>query len=138
MSFNGFYLGLFLSKGKLINDRLVDYQSFNSKTVTCVGLKQTKNFEIFDFEVPHPKFVDDILSYILNNPYFDNSFDVIKRLIMIYFALSSSNSEIERGFCTMKRIKTLSKNKLLSKNLDKLMIISLLGEDTKFLIVNLI
>ena len=53
------------------------------------------------------------------------------KLIEIYAALPTTNSEIERGFSCMKRIKTALRNKLSVGRLQDLMMIALNGEDVK-------
>ena len=116
--------------------RLMDYyisgnlnSMFNDQELILSEWGKVKHKIINEFK-KDSKFTNE-LYYILNNPYFQHAFENIKRLIEIYCALPSSNAEIERGFSAMSRIKTLSRNKLLTENLDNLMIISLIGEDVK-------
>ena len=71
----------------------------------------------------------DILHYILTDDFFKHGFESIMKLIEIYAALPTTNSEIERGFSCMKRIKTALRNKLSVWRLQDLMIIALNGED---------
>jgi len=56
--------------------------------------------------------------------------EAIMKLIRIYATFPTANAEIERGFSSMKRIKTGFRNKL-SGRLQGLLMIFLTGEDIK-------
>ena len=69
------------------------------------------------------------LNIIFSDPYFETGFDELKDIIKIHMTIPSSNAEVERGFSAMKRIKTLLRNRMGTNLMDKLMNISLNGEE---------
>ena len=72
----------------------------------------------------------NLLSLILQEPLFQNGYEAIIELIKIYSILPCSNSEVERGFSTMKRIKTELRNKLGIGTIMELMMVSLNGVES--------